>query len=299
MKILVIGSKGFIGSHCVDFFSKEHEVWGCDVVMDYNLSHYLFIESVDSDFQEIFVSRHYDVCINCSGAASVPFSLENPFYDFQLNTLNVYKILDSIRRFNPQCKYINLSSAAVYGNPAMIPVQEEHQLAPVSPYGIHKRMAEDICREFTEYWQIKTCCIRIFSAYGPRLKKQLLWDICQKVQKVGDLVLFGTGQETRDFIYVSDVVSVINQVIHCSDFCCDIVNAANGKQITIARIAYLMVATMGLSKNIIFNQVTRPGDPLNWEADIQKIVKMGYTPEVDIETGIKNYVIWLKENALL
>lgn len=299
MKILVVGSKGFIGSHCVDFFSKEHEVWGCDVVIDYNTPNYLFIESIDSDFQDIFLRQKYDVCINCSGAASVPFSLERPFHDFQLNALNVYKILESIRRFNSECKYINLSSAAVYGNPEKIPIQESFRLAPVSPYGVHKYLAEQICKEFTDFWRLQTCCIRIFSAYGPRLKKQLLWDIYKKAQKDGDLELFGTGDESRDFIYVTDVVSIINRAILYSDFNCDILNAANGEQITISHISKLMIEAMGISKKVVFNQITRKGDPLNWEADIQKIVSIGYSPKVDIAAGIKKYVLWLRESGLL
>lgn len=295
----MIGSKGFIGSHCEDFFSKEHEVWGCDVIIDYNAPNYLFIESVDSDFQDIFLNKKYDVCINCSGAASVPFSLERPFHDFQLNTMNVYKILECIRRFNKECKYINLSSAAVYGNPEKLPINEDDRLTPVSPYGIHKMMAEWICREFSDFWKLKTCCIRIFSAYGPGLKKQILWDIFQKAEKNDSVELFGTGEETRDFIYISDLISVIDYVIHNSDFKGDIINAANGKQESISEIAHLMVDALGLNKKIIFNQITRSGDPLNWEADASKIFRMGYSPKVDIETGIKNYVLWLKESELL
>lgn len=299
MKILVVGSKGFIGSHCVDFFSKEHEVWGCDVVIDYNTPNYLFIESVDSDFQDIFLCQKYDVCINCSGAASVPFSLERPFHDFQLNTLNVYKILESIRRFNSECKYINLSSAAVYGNPDRLPIHEDDGLVPVSPYGVHKMMAEWICREFSSFWSVKTCCIRIFSAYGPGLRKQLLWDLSQKVVKNERVELFGTGHETRDFIYVTDVVAVIDTVIRESHFNGDIVNAANGRQVAIADIARAMMQSLGCKKEIVFNQVTRKGDPLNWEADVTRLFLMGYRPQVDIETGINNYVLWLKEKGLV
>nr|WP_290464015.1 hypothetical protein [Alistipes finegoldii] len=66
MKILVIGSRGFIGSHCVEYFSRLHEVWECDVVMDYNSPRYVFIEAVDSDFRDLFRCRKFDVCINCS-----------------------------------------------------------------------------------------------------------------------------------------------------------------------------------------------------------------------------------------
>lgn len=299
MKILIIGSRGFIGSHCFDYFSKDNEVIGCDVIIDYNTPNYIFIESVDSDFQEIFYNNKFDVCINCSGAASVPFSLNNPYHDFQLNTINVYKILECIRKFSPECRFINLSSAAVYGNPISLPIEESTTLNPISPYGMHKLMAEQICQEFNRFWGIRTCCLRIFSAYGPRLKKQLLWDIYQKIKKNDELVLYGTGNETRDFIYISDIIRIIDMVIQKAEFRGEALNIANGKQIKIKDIADIMVRTIGLKKEIIFNQQTGPGDPIYWEADIEKIKNIGYKSTVDIESGIKNYILWVKENESL
>ena len=299
MKILIIGSRGFIGSHCVDFFSRHHEVWECDVILDYDKPRYIFIEAVDSDFQEIFINHKFDVCINCSGAANVPFSLEKPYNDFQLNTLNVFKILDAIRRFNPECRYINMSSAAVYGNPEALPITESMPYRPVSPYGVHKEIAEMLCDEFHRYWGIRTSCIRIFSAYGPRLRKQLLWDLAQKAKNNERIELFGTGHETRDFIYVTDLVRLIDCVIANAPFQADIINAANGIQIKIAEIAMLMTEALGCDKEIVFKGVNRKGDPLNWEADISKAKALGYKQETDIKQGINHYVKWLNENALL
>lgn len=299
MKILVIGSRGFIGSHCVDFFSKTNDVWECDVIIDYNRPQYIFIESIDSDFQELFINHKFDVCINCSGAANVPFSIEKPYNDFQLNTVNVFKILDAIRRFNPECKYISLSSAAVYGNPKSLPIKEDMPYAPVSPYGIHKQMAEMICEEFYRFWGVRTVCIRIFSAYGPGLKKQLLWDLANKATSQDKVTLFGTGNETRDFIYISDLVRLIDCVIKNAPFEADIINAANGKQIEVAEIVNLMMKAMECSKPIIFSGANRKGDPLYWEADIMNAEKLGYIQSVSIEDGIKSYVLWLKENNLV
>lgn len=217
MKILVIGSKGFIGSHCVDYFSKANEVWGCDVVLDYNTPNYISIDAVDSDFLGIFEQRQYDVCINCAGAANVPFSGET-FNDFKLNTLNVFKLLEAIRKHAPQCKFVTMSSAAVYGNPASLPIVEGQKLMPVSPYGYHKVMAEKICEEYSKYWDIKTCCLRIFSAYGPGLRKQLFWDLYHKIKEQDEPTLWGTGHESRDFIYISDIVRIIDLAITHSTF---------------------------------------------------------------------------------
>lgn len=298
MKILVVGSKGFIGSHCVDFFSKEHEVWGCDVVLDYNTPNYISIDAVDSDFLGIFEQRIYDVCINCSGAANVPFSLEKPFNDFKLNTLNVIKLLEAIRMHSPECKFITMSSAAIYGNPDSLPIVESQNRNPVSPYGYHKVMAEMICEEYSRFWNIQTCCLRIFSAYGPRLKKQLFWDMYHKVKTQPNLVLWGTGQESRDFIYVKDLVRIIDLIIKKGSFDGAIYNAANGEQRKISEVADIFIRVIGTNTKISFNNEVRRGDPLNWKADISNITTLGYVQNYTLEKGIQEYVKWLNEEKL-
>ena len=297
MKILIIGSKGFIGSHCVDYFSQAHEVWGCDVILDYNTPNYIFIDAVDSDFLGIFEQRQYDVCINCSGAASVPFSLDKPFNDFKLNTLNVFKLLEAIRKYAPNCKFITMSSAAIYGNPESLPIKENQAIKPVSPYGYHKVMAENICEEYSRFWNIQTCCLRIFSAYGPRLKKQLFWDLYQKIVNDDTPTLWGTGRESRDFIYISDIVRIIELAISHSKFNGEVVNVANGRQIEIVEVAETVRKVSGTKKTVIFNGAERKGDPINWEADISIIKSWGYKPSVELETGINYYLQWIKEYA--
>lgn len=295
MKILIVGSKGFIGSHCVDYFSRNHEVWGCDVVLDYNMPNYISIDAVDSDFLGIFEQRQYDVCINCSGAANVPFSLEKPFNDFKLNTLNVYKLLEAIRKHAPLCKFITMSSAAVYGNPESLPILEGQKRKPVSPYGYHKVIAEMICEEYSRFWNIKTCCLRIFSAYGPRLKKQLFWDLYHKIQEQEEPTLWGTGNESRDFIYISDIVRIIDLAINHSKFDGEVVNVANGKQITITEVSKTVCGIVGTKKKIKFNGEKRKGDPINWEANIDIIKSWGYNPSVDLKTGAYNFVCWVRK----
>ena len=298
MKILIVGSKGFIGSHCVDYFSRSHEVWECDVVLDYNNPRYLSINSVDADFQEIFINNEYDVCINCSGAANVPFSMEKPFNDFKLNTLNVFKLLESIRLYNPTCKFLTLSSAAVYGNPDSLPIKTTAQFAPVSPYGYHKVFAEQICEEYNRFWNVKTCCVRIFSAYGPGLRKQLFWDMYNKFINSPIISLWGTGDESRDFIYITDLVRALEFVINNSTFDNDKVNLANGKQITIREVANTFVKVLESDKKIEFNGAIRKGDPINWEADIQKLKGWGYTPHYTLTEGINEYVKWIRSIGL-
>ena len=129
-KILIIGSKGFIGSHLVSYFHEMSvEVWGADVIVDYETTEpYFLIDASNPGFHEVFKDNEYDICINCAGAANVSDSIEHPYRDFQLNTSIVFNLLEAIRTYQPACKFINLSSAAVYGNPGTLPVQETSSL---------------------------------------------------------------------------------------------------------------------------------------------------------------------------
>lgn len=296
MKILIIGSKGFIGSHLFDYFnSVGHLVIGCDVVTAYDEEHYFQIDATNSDYHAIFEKHDISVCVNCSGAASVPLSLENPLKDFNLNTVNVFKILDAIRNYQPYCKFVNLSSAAVYGNPTSLPIKESNIFSPVSPYGFHKMQAEQICKEFYEFYHIKTCSLRIFSAYGEGLKKQLFWDLYKKFLENHVVELFGTGNETRDFIYIKDIVQAINCVIKNADFQGEAINIANGEELSIRYISELFNAEFGSEKTIVFNNQVKAGDPLNWKADVSVLESFGYKKTIGIEQGIKNYISWVKE----
>lgn len=297
MKIIIIGSKGFIGSHCVQYFSQKADVWECDVIPDYANAQYFTVDATNADFSEIFQSQQFDICINCSGAASVPDSLMHTQRDFQLNVVNVFKILDTVKRFCPDCKFLNLSSAAVYGNPVVLPVKENQSLNPVSPYGFHKRQAEDICEEFHRFFGIKTCSLRIFSAYGEGLKKQIFWDLSQKIKQSGEITMFGTGNETRDFIHISDLAMQIDLAIQKADFIGETINVANGVEIKIGDITKIFIEKAQWKGNVIFNGITRKGDPLNWVADISIFKKFGYNQQISIENGIEKYLKWLKENA--
>jgi UDP-glucose 4-epimerase len=296
MKIIIIGSKGFIGSHCEKYFSEKADVWGCDVIPDYNNNKYFTIDSTNVDFSEVFQTQNFDVCINCSGAASVPDSLVHIQRDFQLNVINVFKILDAIKRFSPSCKFLNLSSAAVYGNPVVLPVKENHPLNPVSPYGFHKKQAEEICQEFHQIFSLKTCLLRIFSAYGEGLRKQIFWDLSQKTRNSNEILLFGTGDETRDFVHILDLVAQIELVIKNAEFKGEFINSANCDQIKIRDLAGLFINKANWVGKISFNNITKKGDPLNWCADISILKRFGYKQKISIENGIENYIKWVKEN---
>lgn len=293
MDILIIGARGFIGSHCVKYLSESNNVWQCDIIDCPEEKQYIRIYPENMNFDEIFSELPIDCCINCSGAANVPVSLEKPLFDFTLNTYNVLLMLEAIRKFRPACKFITMSSAAIYGNPQQLPIHTTDNANPVSPYGFHKMMAESICEEYNKFWGIQTCCLRVFSTFGPGLKKQIFWDMYNKIKNNDTLELWGTGKESRDFIYIKDLVRLIEIIILKGDFDGSVYNGANGTQTTIETVAKTFVKILGVEKQIVFNNVTRKGDPLNWEADIQSVRALGYSPVYSLEDGIGEFVNWI------
>ena len=153
---------------------------GCDVVAPaiYD-ENFLLLDKSNPQFDKIFLQHTFDICINASGSGSVQYSIENPQEDYRLNAKNVFEILSAISKFNTRCRFLNFSSAAVYGNPETNPVSEKTRTKPLSPYGFHKLISEQICAEFYHLNKIKTCSMRVFSSYGEGLHKQLFWDIFQ------------------------------------------------------------------------------------------------------------------------
>lgn len=296
MKILIIGSKGFIGSHCVDYFkSKGFKVFQADVNESLE-SNYYQIETHNSDFSLPFKENQFDVCINASGSAHVGFSFENPSKDFELNVVNVQKIVVAIRDYNPNCKLINFSSAAVYGNPQFLPITENSICKPLSPYGFHKLQSELLLTEYHKFFGLNTCSLRVFSAYGPRLRKQLFWDLYQKAIKSDFISLFGTGNETRDFIYIDDLLQIIDLVIQNSPFQGSIYNVASNQEITITHAAQIFLQEFSSNKKVVFNGEVKVGDPNNWLADIETLKNYGFKPQFNLHLGIKKYAEWLREN---
>jgi dTDP-glucose 4,6-dehydratase/UDP-glucose 4-epimerase len=295
MKILIIGSKGFIGSHCLEYFGRTNDVWGCDVVTDYNDKNYIQVDASNADYSILFEQNQFDVCINCSGAASVPDSIKNPKRDYYLNTVNVFLLLDAIRKNNINCKFLNLSTAAVYGNPEIIPIRESQSLKPVSPYGLHKRQAEEICEMFSKTYGLKTCSGRIFSAYGPGLKKQLFWDVFQKTRNQNNISFFGTGNETRDFIYIDDLVFALDCIVCHDSFNGDVINIANGEEVRIEEAIKTLLNSMGWKGSICFSGEKRLGDPINWCADISLLKQLNYKRKFSFKEGIEKYIEWLQE----
>jgi UDP-glucose 4-epimerase len=296
---LILGSEGFIGLHIIQKgLEKGYEVFGCDIIKHSILEYKFFNISVDSvEFRNLLVAETFYCIINCSGSGNVTFSLDYPLMDFQMNVSNVLYILESIRLNQIATKYIHLSSAAVYGNPELLPINETSLINPISPYGFHKYQSEILCKEYAQLYDMNISIVRPFSVYGPGLRKQIIWDTYVKGKKDKIIELSGTGNETRDFIYIDDL---IESLFHIAEFKFDsieIFNIATGNEISINHLLQKLLGHLGWNNILHFNQLVREGDPKFWKADISKLSSLGFQCKHTIDFGLSETANWLNDYA--
>jgi UDP-glucose 4-epimerase len=239
-----------------------------------------------------------------AGAASVPDSLNNPIHDFQLSVPSTLNLLCEVMRHCPSAHVIFLSSAAVYGNPESLPVSEDAIVAPISPYGIHKAMSELALEHYTRVYGLKASVLRVFSAFGPGLRKQLFWDLSRRAyasQARGErmLLLQGTGHATRDFIFASDVAQAALHVANRTNsqgF--EIYNIGSGTETSIREVASQLLRELDLEMDVEFDGIERDGVPERWRSDITKLKRIGFSSAVPLNEGIKYLADWLKDTSL-
>jgi UDP-glucose 4-epimerase len=302
--VLITGVAGFIGRYVARYFSKQGwKVIGTDNSQPENaplanLSAYQRLQLPDPEFSNLLQAYKPDALIHCAGRASVALSVVDPAADFHSNTLLTFNLLDALRFNAPECKFIFLSSAAVYGNPLKLPIDETHPTLPISPYGFHKLQGEQLCLEFSNIYDIPTASIRIFSAYAPGLRRQVLWDICSKALTQERVVLQGTGQESRDFIHALDIAKALMVVTTSAPMKGEVYNLASGRESTILELATLVLESLEHRGELVFDSIVPKGNPLNWQSDITKIELIGFTPNVQLEQGVKVFTNWCRAELI-
>jgi UDP-glucose 4-epimerase len=283
---MVTGAGGFIGSQLVEHFrSRGWRVKGLDRA---GLS--------DSALAESLVGEQPDACVHCAGSASVPASMQDPLNDFRANVDLTAKLLDAIRKDSPATRVVLLSSAAVYGSPAELPVREAAAMAPVSPYGHHKFMAEQLFREYASVHRVPTSIARVFSAYGPGLRRQVLWDASRKLLDGRKLLMQGTGAESRDFIHVSDIARAVECILGSAAFEGEAYNVASGCETTVAELAHTLCEVLEMPPRVEFDGVVPAGNPLRWRANIERLQSLGFETRVSIAQGVAEYGAWARRD---
>ena len=297
---LLTGIAGFLGRHIARHFAGAGwRVVGVDSLAPENVQlgagvRYARIKLPSPEFGALLAEAKPDVLLHCAGRASVPLSMQDPAADFHDNTVLTFELLDSVRRNAGGCRFILLSSAAVYGNPKALPVSENTHVAPLSPYGFHKRQCELVCQEFARIYSVPTVSVRIFSAYGAGLRRQVVWDICERLLTNGSLSLSGTGNESRDFIHATDIARALALLSEKAPAEGEIYNLSTGRETTISELAGHLIKSLGMNVIPVFDGKTRAGDPLNWRADVSKLASLGFAPTVTLEQGLAQVASWAR-----
>lgn len=292
--ILITGANGFLGQYVAQHFdSLGWRVVGvgrgaATAALRVSLRTYHRWNLPDLRFGELLRELTPRLVVHCAGTSSVAQSFVCPERDFADGPALLFEVLGQLRAFSPRTQFLFLSSAAVYGNPATLPVSEKAKLEPISPYATHKVQCENLCREFAKDVGMRTATVRIFSAYGAGLQRQVVWDIAQKAAEHHEVTLQGTGAESRDFVHASDVARGIERVVASAQFMGEAYNLASGREVAISELAERVLHHLGRSVPIRFDGVLPPGTPRNWRADIGKLSALGYAPSVSLEHGLAN-----------
>ena len=299
---LITGASGFLGTWLAREASLQGwRLIGVDIVAPQRpeLFESFATTACDrADIDTLVGHRRLRAVFHLAGGASVPQSVENPMADFSSLLPGTMAVLAYMARCQREAHLVLYSSASVYGNPAELPIGEADRISPVSPYGIHKAMAEFAVSEYARLYELRASFLRIFSAYGEGLRKQVIWDVCQKIMAAvregrDEIILHGTGEETRDFVHACDVARAAILIAknppagHVQAF-----NVAAGVETSIRGLAEKMLSVLNSKVRLAFNGMMRKGDPLNWRADTRHLRNLGFQPEVSIEEGIRRSVSW-------
>ncbi len=298
MKVIITGGKGYIGSKLVNAYQKEKMnvfIWTREGIKGNNYDkNYILLN--ESDVDKALCEIKPDLIIHCAGAPDVWKSINEPSFDLEGNYITTHNLLHGLHRVDLKTRVVILSSAAVYGNPLCLPITEDEKIKPLTPYALHKHFSELLCAYMHNNYDMDTKVVRIFSAFGPGIKKQILWDMYNKYKNHGIVNLFGNGSESRDYIYIDDAVDAIKLVADKASKDEIFFNIANGVEVSIKTVAETFCDEYGIPQSALaFSGDARIGDPANWVADIHKIKELGYSPKVTFKKGIKYYTNWLHE----
>jgi UDP-glucose 4-epimerase len=233
--------------------------------------------------------------LHFAGSGSVGFSLANPLEDFERTVRSTAHVLEYVRKYSPDTRVIYASSASVYGAVKKLPISETSPRSPISPYGAHKAMAEQLIELYARQFQVSAAVVRFFSVYGTGLRKQLLWDGCRKLAD-GGMTFMGTGREVRDWLHVEDAARLMVMAADKATAGCPIVNGGTGSGVSVREILTELAVNLGsLPAGVRFSGAERVGDPPAFVADIARAGRWGWRPLVPWRNGVAAYAKWWKE----
>jgi len=299
LRVLVTGGAGFIGSHLIKALVKAgHQVRVLDNLSTgsiENLADVLnAIEFVRGDIRDYgaveYTVRGVDAVVHLAALIDVAESVEKPDLYFDVNIRGTYNVAKALRNIDT---FVFTSSSAVYGEPIKVPISEDHPLMPKSPYAASKVSGEAFVQAFANQYGFRPVILRLFNVYGPKQSRAyagVIIEIIRRVSRGEPPIVFGDGEQTRDFVHVSDVVEAIMLSLR-NEGVRGVLNIGSGEGITINYLANLILKLMGREDLRPIYATPRPGDIRHSIADITRARKgLGFKPKVELEVGIKELI---------
>jgi nucleoside-diphosphate-sugar epimerase len=309
MKCLVTGAAGFIGSHlCESLLNSGFSVIGIDSLTDYyskeikknNLAFLLKkqqFEFVRGDINRLDLKKFIkqsDYIFHLAAQAGVRTSWGNNFSSYTQNNIDsTQKILETCKKYKPK-KFIYASSSSVYGNTPDLPMKETSRLVPYSPYGVTKLAAENLCSLYHENYGLPVVSLRYFTVYGPRQRPDMAFH--KFLKAIGEnkpIEIYGTGDQTRDFTYVDDIVNA-NISAAEKGKPGEIYNLGGGDPQKLSDIFPLLNKICRRKVKIKKTEMQK-GDVRHTYASIFKAQKdLSYHPQMKLQEGLEREWSWIK-----
>jgi UDP-glucose 4-epimerase len=302
MTILVTGGAGFIGSHIVERFHQKCEVRVLDNLRSgfarnlQGFKHQFIQGSILERATVRKAMEGVDAVFHLAAMVSVPESMKDPVGCNDLNTVGTLIVLQEAARAKVK-RLVFSSSAAVYGDNPEVPKHEAMLPEPKSPYAITKLDGEFYCKLFTDEGWLSTACLRYFNVFGPRQDPGSQYAAAipifiHRALNNEPLIIHGDGEQTRDFVFVKDVVTA-NAFVGMESKVTGVLNVACGQRITINALAKAVIDLTGSKSAIVHNQ-PRPGDIRDSIASIEKLRNIGFTPETPLGEGLEQTVRYFR-----
>lgn len=241
------------------------------------------------------------IVFHLAGSANVGRSISDPLYDFESNVSLTLNILESVRK--ARCRMLFPSSGSVYDASGSAPYSETSPLWPSSPYGAAKLAAEGYCAAYRRSYGLDVRVARIFSVYGPGIKRFAVYDFFQRLQRNStELLLKGDGQQTRDYLYVKDVARALMYIMNNGEPG-GVYNVGSGQPRIMSEVARSVARSCGLQEcRIEVDGKPVKGELRHMEADVSRLAGLGFRGQTPFENGLRETEKWVvaqRERACL